>query len=102
MAGGGEAFGGRIDVIARTRGYRRWPNEVKARIVAESFQLGARVGDVARLHEFCRTSCRIGGVRRGRGAWPCPRRRWRNLPPLSCCCRWSRHLTPTRWPLPQA
>ena len=50
MADGGEGFGGRIDVIPRTRGYRRWPDEVKARIVAESFRHGARVGDVARRH----------------------------------------------------
>ncbi|MCQ0093978.1 transposase [Roseovarius sp. M141] len=27
--------------MQRTRGYRRWPGEVKARIVAESFQPGA-------------------------------------------------------------
>lgn len=50
MADGGEGFGGRVDVIPRTRGYRRWPDEVKARIVAESFRHGARVGDVARRH----------------------------------------------------
>lgn len=50
MADGGEGFGGRIAVIGRTRGYRRWPDEIKARIVAESLQRGARVGDVARAH----------------------------------------------------
>lgn len=50
MADGVEGFGGRIDVIGRTRGYRRWPDEVKARIVAESFQPGVRVSDVARRH----------------------------------------------------
>ncbi len=50
MADGGNGFDGCIDVLLRTRGYRRWPDDVKARIVAESFQLGARVVDVARQH----------------------------------------------------
>lgn len=38
------------EVLQRTRGYRRWPDDVKARIVAESFQPGVRVVDVARQH----------------------------------------------------
>ncbi len=50
MADGGDGFEGRIAVIQRTRGYRKWPEEVKARIVAESFRDGARVVDVARRH----------------------------------------------------
>ena len=50
MAHGGDGFGGCIEVVQRTRGYRRWPAEVKARIVAESFQPGVRVVDVARRH----------------------------------------------------
>jgi len=50
MADGGDGFGGCIDVVQRTRGYRRWPEAVKSRIVAESFQPGARVVDVARRH----------------------------------------------------
>lgn len=50
MADGGDGFGGSIEVVPRTRGYRRWPAEVKARIVAESFQPGVRVVDVARRH----------------------------------------------------
>lgn len=50
MADGGEGFGGRLEVVARARGNRRWPDDVKARIVAESFQPGARVVDVARRH----------------------------------------------------
>jgi len=49
-ADGGDGFGGCIEVVQRTRGYRRWPVEVKARIVAESFQPGVRVVDVARRH----------------------------------------------------
>jgi len=50
MADGGDGFDGCIEVVQRTRGYRRWPEEVKARIVAESFQSGARVVDIARRH----------------------------------------------------
>lgn len=50
MADGGEGFDGYIEVVRRTRGYRRWPEELKARIVAESFQPGVRVAGVARRH----------------------------------------------------
>lgn len=50
MADGGDGFEGRIEVVRRTRGYRRWPEEVKARIVAQSFQPGIRVVEVARHH----------------------------------------------------
>lgn len=50
MADGGDGFEGRIAVVQRTRGYRKWPEEVKARIVAESFRPGVRVVDVARRH----------------------------------------------------
>ncbi|WP_424989759.1 IS66-like element accessory protein TnpA [Fluviibacterium sp. S390] len=50
MADGGDGFDGCIEVVQQTRGYRRWPDEVKARIVAESFQPGVRVVDVARRH----------------------------------------------------
>ena len=50
MADGGDGFEGRIAVVQRTRGYRKWPEEVKARIVAESFRSGVRVVDVARRH----------------------------------------------------
>jgi transposase len=52
MADGGEGFVGCVEVVRRTRGYRRWPDAVKARIVAESFQPGVRVVDVARRHEL--------------------------------------------------
>lgn len=37
----------RIEVLDGPTGRRRWPDDVKARIVAESFQPGARVCDVA-------------------------------------------------------
>lgn len=52
MADGGDVFEGCIEVVQRTRGYRRWPDDVKARIVVESFQPGARVADVARRHDL--------------------------------------------------
>jgi transposase len=50
MAEVADGFDGQIEIVRRTRGYRRWPDEVKARIVAESFQPGVRVADVARRH----------------------------------------------------
>lgn len=50
MVDGRDGFDGCIEIVQRTRGYRRWPDEVKARIVAESFQPGAQVVDVARRH----------------------------------------------------
>lgn len=52
MADGGEGLGGRCEVVERPRGNRRWPNDVKARIVAESFQPGVRVVDVARRYQI--------------------------------------------------
>jgi transposase len=48
MADGG--FVGRYDVVEPRRGNRRWPDDVKARIVAESLEPGVRVVDVARRH----------------------------------------------------
>lgn len=50
MADGGDGYVGRCEVVEPRRGNRRWPVDVKARIVAESFQPGARVVDVARRH----------------------------------------------------
>jgi len=38
----------RLEVLAGPTGRRRWPDDVKTRIVAESFQKGVRVCDVAR------------------------------------------------------
>lgn len=52
MVDGGNGFVGCVEMVRRTRGYRRWPEAVKARIVAESFQPGARVVDVARRHDL--------------------------------------------------
>ena len=48
----GEGFVGRCEVVEPRRGNRRWPDAVKARIVAESLQPGARVADVARRHDL--------------------------------------------------
>ena len=45
-----EGFVGRIEVVTGVTGRRRWPDEVKARIVAESYAPGGRVADIARLH----------------------------------------------------
>jgi|GEM_PF-329670 len=45
-----DGLDGQIEIVRRTRGYRRWPDDVKTRIVAESFQPGVRVADVARRH----------------------------------------------------
>jgi len=50
MVDGGDGFVGRCEVVEPRRGNRRWPDDLKARIVAESFQPGARVVDVARRH----------------------------------------------------
>jgi transposase len=40
----------RLEVLEGPTGRRRWPDEVKARIVAETFVPGVRVADVARRH----------------------------------------------------
>jgi transposase len=48
----GSGLVGRLEIVEPRRGNRRWPDDVKARIVAESFQPGARVVDVARRHDI--------------------------------------------------
>lgn len=50
MADVGDGFVGRCEVVEPRRGNRRWPLDLKARIVAESLQPGVRVVDVARRH----------------------------------------------------
>ena len=48
----GVGFVGQCEVVDGRRGNRRWPDDVKARIVAESFQPGVRVVDVARQYDI--------------------------------------------------
>ncbi|WP_345739962.1 transposase [Cereibacter sphaeroides] len=50
MPDGGEGFDGRIEVIRRTRGYRRWPDEVKATDRGGELPPGVRVAEMARRH----------------------------------------------------
>ena len=46
-----DGFVGRYEFVEPRRGNRRWPDDVKARIVAESLEPGVRVVDVARRHD---------------------------------------------------
>ena len=50
MDGGGSGFAGRMEILTDACGRRRWPLEVKLRIVAESYVPGVRVLDVAERH----------------------------------------------------
>jgi len=52
MADGGDGFVGRCEVVGFRRSNRRWPDDVKARIVAETFQPGVTVASVARRHDM--------------------------------------------------
>lgn len=48
--GGGAVFAGRLEIHEGATGRRSWSEEVKGRIVWESFRPGARVCEVARRH----------------------------------------------------
>lgn len=52
MADCGEGFVGRCAVVEARRSNRRWPDDVKARIVAETFQPGTTVAAVARRYDM--------------------------------------------------
>ncbi len=55
MADGGDGFRRRCEVVEPCRrGKQCWPGAVKARIVAESLQLGVRVVDVAARYDSWR------------------------------------------------
>ena len=43
-------YAGRIEVVTGPTGRRRWPEQVKAAIVLETFRDGVSVADVARRH----------------------------------------------------
>lgn len=63
----------RIDVLDGPTGRRRWPDEVKARIVAESLAPGTRVCDVAQKHGLIarHVSQWRGLARKGKLVLPC-------------------------------
>jgi len=52
MADGGDGFMGRCEIVEPRRRNRQWPAEVKAKIVAVSYQPGARVVDMARKYDL--------------------------------------------------
>ena len=56
------AAGAMVAVTTGANGARVWPEEVKARIVAETFEEGATVSGVARRHGLSRTQ--LSGWRR--------------------------------------
>ena len=61
-----------IAVAAGANGARVWPEAVKARIVAETFEKGATVAGVARRHGLSRTQ--LSGWRRMGRLLPSPTR----------------------------
>lgn len=75
----------RIEVYAGA-GRKRWPNDLKAQIAAESLEPGAIVTDVARRHGCRPSRCTTGGAGRVWASWCCRLRRTRCR-----SCRWYRN-----------
>ena len=63
----------RIELFTGATGRRRWPDEIKARIVLESLAPRAVVTDVTQRHGCRPQQIPTGGVWRGRAASPCRR-----------------------------
>lgn len=63
----------RIEILDGPTGRRRWPDDLKARIVAESFQPGARVCDVA---------AKYGLIARHLSGWRCQARKGELVMPV--------------------
>ena len=75
-----------IDMVVGPRGHRRWPDTVKAQIVAETLVEGASVGGVARRYDMRANHLSVarqgiaqqypergnGGAWRVRANWFCP------------------------------
>jgi hypothetical protein len=60
----------RIEVLTGTGRRRRWPDEVKEAIIAETLEDGAVVSEVARRGmALPRTRCSPGARRRASGPW---------------------------------
>ena len=77
-----EGFVGRCEVVAPRRGNRRWPKDLKARIVAESFQPGARVVDVARRHDLAAHQLSDWGRQARQGLLTLPAELMTSVPPF--------------------
>lgn len=93
-----DGFVGHYEVVGPRRGNRRWPDDVKARIVAESLQPGVRVADVARRHDVVAHQLSFWRRQAREGILPCllrlcRARRRSGMASLPLCLwrlRWSR------------
>ena len=66
-----------LRVGGRSRGNRKWPDEVKARIVAETLLPGATVSSVARRHGLLANHVSTWRTLAKKGSWCCLRQRIR-------------------------